>query len=364
VVHRSFSTREEAIEADGDSRLARLGYTRVDLSKPFGRKAQAAEYGPTVAEFAHDLLGGRQLKQNTRDMYATALRRIEREALSNKRLNAVTASDIRTFFDSVTANRNNIRATLAKVFNAAVREGLIRQSPLSQAGIKIAKKKNGKHLRVLDPYEVERLAATAAPEFQLPIRLGAYVGLRAGEVGGLRVEDIDLEGCRIRVRRNAQKTSAGYIFETPKSETSERDLKVPCSIVEDAKTYMEIHPPLADGTIFYTSQGNPMTNQVLTSNTIKAAKAAGIRRVTFHDLRHTCASLLIAHRFEPKAIQVYLGHSNIRMTYDVYGHLFPKADDPLAEGTLFAEICPGRASAPAVLGRQEVRGSIPFRSTA
>jgi integrase len=62
---------------------------------------------------------------------------------------------------------------------------------------------------------------------------------------------------------------------------------------------------------------------------LRAAKLA--ERVRIHDLRHTCASLLIAHGEHPKAIQEHLGHSSIQVTIDRYGHLFPDQQEHLAE---------------------------------
>jgi integrase len=54
-------------------------------------------------------------------------------------------------------------------------------------------------------------------------------------------------------------------------------------------------------------------------------------QIRFHDLRHTCASLLIAQGAHPKVIQAHLGHSSIQVTMDRYGHLFPDAMDHLAD---------------------------------
>lgn len=63
-----------------------------------------------------------------------------------------------------------------------------------------------------------------------------------------------------------------------------------------------------------------------------ALDAAGISRsVRIHDLRHTCASLLIAQGAHPKAIQQHLGHSSISVTLDRYGHLFPDQQDQVAD---------------------------------
>ncbi len=68
---------------------------------------------------------------------------------------------------------------------------------------------------------------------------------------------------------------------------------------------------------------------------VRAALPEAKHGLRFHDLRHTCASLLIAAGAHPKAIQVRLGHSSIQITMDRYGHLLPSVDDALA-GTLDA----------------------------
>lgn len=289
---------------------------------------------PTVVDFGRDLIDDPDLRQNTRDMYTAALNQVGKKPIGAMQLGKVQPADVRDFFRDLKTSRANIRSTLAKVFNAAVREGIIRTSPLVQANIKLKNGNKEKKLRILTPTEVERLASAAETDRDaLAIRLGAYVGLRAGEVGGLAVEDLEQRGdrCYLNIRRNAQRTTAGYFIGPPKTKTSKRRLSIDCSIAGDIRRYIEANPPQADGTIFWTRQGHPLTDQVLTHATAVAAKRAGLRRVTFHDLRHTCASLLINARMEPKAIQTYLGHSSIRMTYDVYGDLFPNADDPLAD---------------------------------
>ena len=140
-------------------------------------------------------------------------------------------------FNALDANRDNVHRLLSRAFTAAIREGLIRVSPLMQSGIKLSKVKGRTkrdRIRALTAQQVEALARVADNRYQLPIRIGAYVGLRAGEVGGLRVEDIDFEGCRIYVRRNLQEAEgSGWYIGDAKTATSERDLKVDCSMLRD-----------------------------------------------------------------------------------------------------------------------------------
>jgi integrase len=315
----------------------------------------------TVLDYGRDVVmtptRGQELRPNTRSMYETAMRKIEQSDLGSMPIRSVTASDVRRFFAGLTGNRDNVRAVLAKVFSAARDEGIIRVSPLAQAKIRPSKR-NGKHerLRALTPDQVEALALAAGNDRDaLAIRLGAYVGLRAGEVGGLNVEDVDIDGCRLHIRRNAQQARGGGVeIGDPKTETSDRSLKVPSSIVDDIVAYVEKHPPLADGTIFYTSARNAMYDGPLTAMVLKAARKAGLYRrdggrqwPTFHKLRNTAASLLIAAKLEPKAIQEYLGHSSIRMTYDLYGDLFPKADEPIADAMGALRAAAERSAPPA-----------------
>jgi integrase len=355
IVRQSFATEPEA-----ESFRDMLGIHRYGKSELSGimHAATAGRRTPTVADYAAALIADPTLRPNTRKMYRTALLKVTATDLGDQQLGKVTAADVRLFFGNLVGNRNNVRSLLAKVFNAAVREGIVKSSPLTLAGIKPDKPKGRtkrERVRALTADQVEALARTADQRYQLPIRIGAYVGLRAGEVGGLRVEDIDFDGCRIYVRRNVQEAEGGgREVGDPKTATSERDLKVGCNITDDIREYMDRYPPLEDGTLFYTRYRNAVTDQMLTHATIVAAKAAGLYRredgrqwPTFHKLRNTCASLLIAAKLEPKAIQTYLGHASIGMTYDLYGDLFPKADDPIAEAMSALRAAAERKALPA-----------------
>jgi integrase len=298
-------------------------------------RASRASNGPTVVAFGREVCDDPALKPLSRDMYKHALNAIERADIGAMEVAKVSPADVRAYFRMVTKNRANIRSTLSKVFRAAEREGLRPDNPMTRAAIKLdhTPKRHADGMRILTVDEVERLAdATTSERDALAVRLGAYVGLRAGEVGGLRLQDLDVERCRLYIRRNAVKADGqGTVVGTPKTKASVRDLAVDCDLVKDIVAFAEKHEPLADGTLFYTSERRPVTNDTVTKVTTKAAKRAGLRRVTFHDLRHTCASLLIAAKVEPKTLQAYLGHSSIRMTFDVYGHLFPRSDEAIAE---------------------------------
>jgi len=94
--------------------------------------------------------------------------------------------------------------------------------------------------------------------------------------------------------------------------------------------------------VFATTQGTPLNDRNVIQRVFEPAlKNAGLRRIRFHDLRHTCASLLIAQGENPKYVQKQLRHASIQITFDRYGHLFPDANREAVrrlDDTLFGAI--------------------------
>jgi integrase len=324
----SFGTAAEA-HAFATS-LAAHPDRRIGLSPLVAAAITGRPSTPPLVDYARDVFKGRTLKRNTQDMYETALRRIEREPLGAMEVAAVGPRQIREFFGAMEKNRANIKAVLDMTFTAAKREGLIRISPMETANIKLPNRRQ-KNIKPLTAAEVDRVAEAAGNDRDaLAIRLGGFAGLRAGEVGGLRVDDIDFERRRIHIRRNAQRYTkregdiSSIHVGSPKSQTSERTVEVDSDLIEDLVAYIETNRPLADGTIFRTVQGNPVTDQVLTYNLIRATKAAGLQRATFHDLRHAYATNLALNGLPMPVLQRVMGWSSIRMT-DTYAHLQDEA---------------------------------------
>ena len=90
--------------------------------------------------------------------------------------------------------------------------------------------------------------------------------------------------------------------------------------------------PSADGWVFTAGEGGPVHHHNFRSRHYeRAVKRSGLGHVRFHDLRHTCAALLIAVGRHLEEVKTYLGHSSIRVTSDRYGHLFPEARASLAD---------------------------------
>jgi hypothetical protein len=143
--------------------------------------------------------------------------------------------------------------------------------------------------------------------------------MRRGELLGPRWDDIDLEGHRIFVRRALWRRK----FVTPKSRRSRRTIDV--APTPRAALAM-LSSRFQGGLILGNTDGSPVDpDNFAHRDWARVLRRAGVRRIRFHDLRHTYASLLFAQGAHPKYIQAQLSHASIQTTLDRYGHLMPEA---------------------------------------
>jgi integrase len=148
----------------------------------------------------------------------------------------------------------------------------------------------------------------------------------------LRVKRLDLLRGTIRVVEAASEVG-GRLTTGPTKTHAERTVRLPRFLRDELAAYLASRRRDHDAFVFTSPMGRPLRHHNFYQRLFRPALArAGLpERVRFHDLRHTCASLLIAQGAHPKAIQVHLGHSSIQVTMDRYGHLFPDALEHLAD---------------------------------
>ena len=188
-------------------------------------------------------------------------------------------------------------------------------------------------IRVLTHDEAARLHEAIDPRYRVAVSLGAHAGLRAGEVFGLQVENLDLLRRRLRVAATLTNLNGSVSLGPPKTEASKRTISISQAFCDELAAHLAEYGTGPEGVVVSSPQGS----------WIRAAswwqrfwnpgvEAAGLQRpLRFHDLRHTHASWLIAEGAHAKAIQGRLGHSSIVVTMDVYGHLMPEMDEGLAD---------------------------------
>lgn len=175
--------------------------------------------------------------------------------------------------------------------------------------------------------EVEALAGVIDPHYRPLLYSAVYLGARWGELAGLKREHLDLVRRRVHIVGSLQEIAGAleWLPET-KSAASRRVLSVPTFLAEMLAAH------LAGEFVFTSKRGHLLRRSTFRQGVwLPAIRDAGLEPLRFHDLRHTCASLLIAEGAHPKEIQARLGHSSITTTLNVYGHLFPSLDERLAE---------------------------------
>jgi integrase len=215
---------------------------------------------------------------------------------------------------------------LSQILGSAVEgEGLARNAA---TGVK-PPKVQCKEMHFLDAEQVEWLAAVTETRYRPLILFAAYTGLRPCELVALRVGRLDLLRCTARVVEAAVEVSRlGW---GPVKTHEARLVRIAASLAA--------RPHSPEALVFTAPMGGPLSGADFVRNCFKPAVLAANEAITrlpkdrrptllpeglrFYDLRHTCASLLIAQGASVKAVQAQLGHATASITLDTYGHLFP-----------------------------------------
>ena len=199
-------------------------------------------------------------------------------------------------------------------------------------------KKNSFQPVFLSAEEMQKMfEALRGTKLELPVLVAAFYGFRRGEVLGLKWDAIDFERGTISVIRTVTTiTLDGKQTEieqqSAKTKSSLRTLPLIGSFREyflQVKEAQELNKQICgncynheyDGFVFVDELGERMRANYLTSAFPKFLEDHGLRRMRFHDLRHSCASLLLANGVPLKHIQEWLGHSDFTTTANIYAHL-------------------------------------------
>jgi integrase len=171
--------------------------------------------------------------------------------------------------------------------------------------------------------------------------LAVTTGLRQGELFGLRWKDVDLAAGRLSVSHTLTTPKGGRRLGPPKRNRSRRSVKLTAgatkALTAHRERQLEERVKLAElwqdhGFVFTTQVGTPLNRHNFFRRCFKPLlEEAGLpRNVRFHDLRHTCATLLLSKNVNPKIVQELLGHANISQTMDTYSHVLPNMQDQAA----------------------------------
>ena len=144
--------------------------------------------------------------------------------------------------------------------------------------------------------------------------------MRSGEIRGLQWGDIDWSSEQIHIRRSWKEGA----FHQPKTQASIRRIELPGFLLAELREWRLACPKGEHDLMFPNLVGRPMSNtNLLQRGFYPALRRAGLRKIRFHDLRHTFASLLIANGADIVRVSRLLGHSSPTITLNVYSHMLP-----------------------------------------
>lgn len=180
------------------------------------------------------------------------------------------------------------------------------------------------------------------------------VGLRRGEIAGLRWSDVDLQDHRASIRQTLISVGGKPVYSKPKTSNANRTVALSPVLIEELKRCYSMQQAERaicgsgysdNGLVFCQMDGSPYHPDNLSSLFRRAVKEAGLPTIRFHDLRHIHATLLLAQGTNIRLISERLGHSSVQFTMQTYAHSLPGQQEEAAlrlDEQLF-----GKAQAPA-----------------
>ena len=245
-------------------------------------------------------------------------------AIGSRRLNTVTTADLQALVDGWQAEghspstiRNSIKPLQAIYRRARSREGLV-LNPTHDLELPASRPKE---VEIVSPESARRLLAALPPEDRALWGTALYAGLRYGELRALRWGAVDLAGGTIRVRESWDPKEGAI---PPKTRTSQRATPVP-GVLRDLLIdhRLRVGDMADDALVFADGRGRPFQATSVYRRADRAWREQSLGRMRLHQARHTYASFMIAAGVNAKALSSFMGHSSIKVTFDLYGHLMP-----------------------------------------
>lgn len=335
---KSFKRKTDAVRYSNtvEADLARHDWVDPQRSRqPFGEWAEA-----WISTTTH-------LKPKTRESYESILTNHLLPEFGHRSIGSVEHPEVLAFLSKLGAEGKgagtirNVRDVMRLVFKLAVRSGALKSNPVE--GVKAPRKPKREMIflteeqvmalaiEIEDPPPLQRGHSHREggyPDFALLVRFAAFTGLRAGELGALRVSRINLMRRRVEVSESADEANGSFNVGSTKNY-SRRSVGIPRPLVEELTPYLAGKEP--NDFVFEGPDGGPLRHSNWYPRHFKpAVLRAGLPSGTrFHDLRHTYAAFLIAEGAHPRAMMERMGHSTINVTLGTYGHLFPSIDAQL-----------------------------------
>jgi integrase len=351
TIHRrkdgSWCAQYTVYTAEGRKRKTIYGKTRAEVG---GKLAKALsdrqgglvfdDEGLTVGKYLDKWLEGSlrgAVRQSTFDRYEIAIRVHIKPILGRLKLTKIAPTHLAGFYQDklaagfAPASVTKLHVALHKALDQAVKWNMI---PRNVAEVVKAPRPAPEEIRPLNREQTKTLLEVARGErFEALYMLAVTTGLRQGELLGLKWEDVDLQERVVRVRRTLARHKVRLVLGEPKTKRSRRTVQLTEAAVEALQGHFARQKVQRDllgdlyehqGLVFATQKGTLVNPTNLRKRSFEPLlEKAGLPALRFHDLRHTCATLLLSRNVNPKIVSEMLGHATIAITLDTYSHVLP-----------------------------------------
>jgi len=276
-----------------------------------------------------------RVRASTLSGYAQDLNTYVKPRLGHKKLSRITTNDIQKMYTELKTNGRikehpvhgyaladntiiRIHTTLHGAMETATQLHLIPSNPV--IGTKVPKRRK-KKLQVLNDTQLDRLmkAIESDEEWGDFFLLELTTGPRRGEICGFKWDDFDEESNRLKINRSISYRKGGELYEDkPKTEESERTLTLPEMTAEMLKRRKRISQWIFPNPL---NPDKPVSPAAAYRRAKKLLKKAGLPNISFHDLRHTFATVAVANGVDAKTLASILGHTNPSFSLDTYTHV-------------------------------------------
>lgn len=214
---------------------------------------------------------------------------------------------------------------LSAIFNHAVYYYELRSNPAAKVGNMGSEEHKEMLFWTKEEYQKFAFEMMDKPVSFYAFEMLYWCGIREGELLALTAADFNFDKETVTINKSYQRLHGEDVITTPKTKKSNRTIKMPHFLCEEMQEYLGMLYGLKKKDRIFT-----VTKSYLHHEMDRGAKAAGVKRIRIHDLRHSHISLLINMGFSAVAIADRVGHESIDITYK-YAHLFPSKQKEMAD---------------------------------
>ena len=250
----------------------------------------------------------------------------------NRKMNEVTPADIIQWQNKI--HEKNLSKTyermiqnqLTALFNHAEKIYNLQNNPCKK--VKKMGKSDADKMEFWTKEEYDKFCSMleAGSDIYLMAEILFWTGMREGELLALTRKDFDLQNNLIFISKTYYRLEGQDVITSPKTETSNRTITIPEFLKEEIREYIDKHYGMPEDERLF-----PIVARTLQKRMKELMEKAGVKKIRVHDFRHSHVAYLINQGVQPLIIKERLGHRDIKITLNTYGHLYPSQQKQVAD---------------------------------